>query len=53
MAYRGVFGFDVVFTPNAFLRDSATEDRTVTGTVTGTDFYLTDKKRIPKRRGGH
>ena len=49
MAYLGVFKFDRVFARSAFFRHPATEART----AIGADFYLTNKKRIPRQRGGH
>lgn len=48
MAYLDVFKFDQVFAQSAFLRHSATEART----AIGADFYLINKKRIPRQHRG-
>ncbi|KAJ5203010.1 hypothetical protein N7449_005089 [Penicillium cf. viridicatum] len=44
-----VFKFDRVFAWSAFFRHPATEART----AIGAEFYLTNKKRIPRQHGGH
>ena len=49
MAYLGGFKFDRVFARSDFFRHPAAEART----AIGASFYLTNKKRVPRERGGH